>query len=173
MPDQGLWILCVFRANCPKYMFINFKMVKTIYLGLMEKLLFETSTMLRVNISNRESSQGRQLFCSLYSCWLHRKSIWTLWVLEVLFPESNWLVNTRGTPNCPSPAQKEPLQCLGEDKAPVVRLGKAVWIIPHLWKGKQLWDCLHSMTWVYMVNNAEAFGDPVPAFWRIFFLGKK
>lgn len=76
--------------------------------------------MLRVKISNRESRQSGQLFWSLYSWWLYQKFIWTLWVLEVLFAEGAWLVNTRGTPNCPSPAQKELVHSLGEGKAPVV-----------------------------------------------------
>lgn len=45
----------------------------------------------------------------------------SIWTLEVLFPEGIWLVNTRGTPNCPSSAQTEPLRTVGEDKVPVVR----------------------------------------------------
>ncbi len=77
--------------------------------------------------------------------------------------KATWLVNTRGSINRAGPAQSELLHTVDGDKVPVVHvrnmLGKTVWVIPPLGKGKPIRGIAFAQgpgcTWWVMREDGE------------------
>lgn len=79
--------------------------------------------------------------------------------------EATWLLNTRGSANHSGPAQTNPLHIVGEDKVPILHIGKwlekSVWISPPIGKGKPVCWIFFAQgpwcTWWVMQKDGETW----------------